>query len=185
MEDKHFSFEDFREVIDNLKAEDIEFFIFGGFAYDGILEIFEEHADLDIGFFEKDKEKVRNSFRNLGYTIYRHGNKEDYRLGKCKVDVLFIEQKKGFKIIGGNLCVDHVSDEAFDEKNFVKINNLEFEIFPFEWFSLYEGQHYVPEKIAKTEKVGEKIKPFLRELRILKQVLIEKPENMDLVEVKE
>ena len=183
MKDKSFSWEEFRKVIDKLESEGLRYFVFGGFAYDFMKGEIGEHEDLDISFFIEDQEKARQVFRDLGYIPYKHGNKDDYRKGKCKVDVIFIEDGGDYYIIGGNVCLDQISKEAFEKNLRAEIGMFSFSIFPYEWFSLYFDKHYIPEKREKTNEAISKILPLCKNLKVLKQVPVERPENMELIEV--
>ncbi|MFH1290258.1 MAG: nucleotidyltransferase [Nanoarchaeota archaeon] len=181
---KEFTYKEFEKVIGELETKRIEYFVFGGFAFDTINNKKENHGDLDIVIFEKDKEKIKPLFEELGYTSYLHGRKHEYQRDGHKVDVIFIAEKKDHYEIMGNVCRDKVSKDAFAKKNRVETDKLEFTIMPYEWFSLYKGKHYKKEKRKTTDRTIEKIKPLCKRLKVLSSEKIPKPKNMEKIRLK-
>lgn len=183
-ENFNFTLEEFKKVINELEKEKIGYFVFGGFAYEAINNKKFEHGDLDLAILSKDKERLTNLFKKLGYKTYLHGNKHDYRKAKFKIDIIFIEDKGEFLECGGNMCIDCLSKEAFLNKNLVKIDSFEFNVMPYEWFYLYkDAKHYIPEKTDPHQKAMRNIIKKCKPIRISRQINIEKPKNMDLIEI--
>lgn len=179
-----FTLQEFKEIINKIKKEDIDYFAFGGFAFDGFYGEESEHEDLDLIFFEKDKMKVVKLFKELGFKTYLHGRKHDYRNNNKKIDILFMQDKGDYYEILGNIKRDKISKGALVKKNNVKIEGFEFTIMPFEWFSLYLNSHHIESKREKLNKFVNKILPLCQKLPTLIQENVNKPDNMDKIEIK-
>ena len=179
----NFSYEEFVSIINNLEKEGIPYFVFGGFAYDGINQTKISHYDLDIAFFKKDVIKIIKLFKKLGFETYKRGKKQEYRKGNNKIDVIFIIDKGDYFEVGGNMCIDHISKEAFKDINKLNIGDIKFNPMPNEWFSLYFGKHFKPEKLEATNIALSKIMDNCKKLKILEQINIEKPKNMELIKL--
>lgn len=181
---KKFSFEEFKKIIEELKNQKIDYFVWGGFAFDAINRKITNHEDLDISFFKSDTNRILKLFKNWGYTTYQHGRKHDYRKDGYWIDILFLEDKGDYYEILGNISRDKISKKAFLNKNLIKINSFEFNIMPYEWFSLYKDKHYIPEKRKILNETIDKIIPLCKPLEILVQENVKKPQNMEEIEIK-
>ena len=177
------TFEEFKNIIKTLEKENIDYFVYGGFAFDGVNNEKKNHEDLDLIFFMKDKIEVVNLFKRMGYIAYLHGRKHDYRKENIRIDVLFMNDLGDCYEILGNIKKDKISKEAFTIKNKVKIKDFEFTIMPFEWFSLYYDSHHLETKKMKLNEFIKKIRPLCKELPILSQDKVDKPENMKKIEI--
>lgn len=185
---RKFDFREFRKVVNGLEKEELDYFVFGGFSLDSINNKLTEHGDLDMIFYEKDRSVIAPFFRRLGYSTYLHGRKEDYRLNlngspQKKIDSLFLKDFGDYYELMGNRVRDKISKEAFDHYNRMSINGFDFNIMPYEWFSLYLDCHCDLSKVNEVNETIRKILPLCQPLDILSQEKVEMPINMEKVEL--
>ena len=185
---RRFDFKEFRRVVSGLEENGLSYFVFGGFALDGINGELAEHGDLDIVFYERDRPAIAPFFRNLGYSTYLHGRKEDYRLNlngysERKVDSLLLKDLRNYYELMGNRVKDKISKEAFGIFTKVNVEGTEFNIMPYEWFSLYLNQHCDSSKLDKTNDAIKRVFSLCRPLDILSQEKVDRPVNQRRVEL--
>ena len=187
---KAYSTEEFKRIIQGIESSGLEYYVFGGFCYDGINGEKRTHGDLDL-VLNSEEQRALEIFRDLGYTTYRLCRKHDYRKELetiHKIDVLFLQDKEDKYILRGNLSEDHIPKKAFTPQRIVQVNGTCFKIMPFEWLAKYIGQHpspdseyYSEEKVNSQNKAIEKITPLCRDIPGLTQTNIPKPDNMNRV----
>lgn len=184
---KEYSIEEFKKIIQGIESSGLEYYVFGGFCYDGLNGEKRTHSDLDL-VLNSEEQKALEIFRDLGYTTYRLGRKHDYRKELetiHKIDVLFLQDKEDKYILRGNLLEDHIPKKVFSPQRFVHINSTCFRIMPFEWLKEYYKQHpspdseyYSKEKVSSQNRAIGKITPLCRNITGLTQTNIPKPEDM-------
>lgn len=187
-ENRKFDFGEFRFVINQLEKNGLSYFVFGGFAYDGILERANEHNDLDLVFHEKDRKAAVSMFKGWGYDTYLLGRKEKYSLTtgglpKRKIDILFLQDCGTYYELMGNRVRDRVSKNVFYAPPRVDVKGVEFNIMPYEWFSLYSGRHIYASNPERTRAAIEKASLLCRKVEVLQQDEVEMPCNMQEVRI--
>jgi hypothetical protein len=76
-----FPFEEFKRVIKGFEDRGIEYYVFGGFALEGIEEKFRNvHYDLDVVLCEEEKEIVE-FFNGIGYETFSVRNMYEHKDG--------------------------------------------------------------------------------------------------------
>lgn len=184
---KEYSIEEFKRVIQGIESSGLEYYVFGGFCYDGINGENRNHEDLDL-VLNSDEQRTLGIFRDLGYTTYKLGRKHDYRKEldtTHKIDILFLQDQEDKYLLKGNLSEDSTPKQIFSPQRIVQVNGTCFRIMPFEWLAKYIGQHpspdseyYSEEKVSSQNRAIEKITPLCRDIPGLTQTNIPKPEDM-------
>ncbi len=169
--DFKFNFEELKNIVNKFEKEKLNYFVFGGWAYDGINNELNEHEDLDLVMFIEDKEKIKKILSSEGYKTRENINKLICINKKLKIEIRFIYNKEKYYEIKSNLCLDKISKEAFETINKTKINNFEFRIIPNEMLTLYKDGH-IKKNLEKNRRVNDaiqKISQKCKKLNVLNQ----------------
>jgi len=172
--EKKFTLDELRKVINVLEQNEINYYVFGGFALEAISKIKREHGDLDLIVNIKDKDILTDTLHDKKYEQTKFGRLIIYKKEEqgliYKIGTLWMKNFKNFYKIRGNRAEDKISKEVFDTPNYVNIEGINFRIMPFEWFSLYENiTHHREEKDAYHKRAIQIVLPSCKEVEILKQ----------------
>ncbi len=174
-----FNPKEFSYLIWALEKFHFEYFVFGGFAYDGITGEMHDHEDLDIVGMNNQRDTLRHILKLMDYKGYRVGQRDAFLKDKNRIDLIYMTQKQDYFEIVGNITQDRISKEAFSMERRVSRDGINFTIMPYEWFLLNGQEHYKgDDKKPYISKAIEKIKPFCNSFPVLKQVNIGKPQDM-------
>ena len=170
-----FDLREFPKIIETLEKSGLDYFVFGGFAYDGINNESKDHGDLDLVGLIKDRDKLRDLFKQLGYKGYQIGEIRDAFLkGKSKIDLIFMIDCGDCYEISGGLYKEELSKEAFTPRRKVEREGVKFTIMPYEWFKLYENEKFGNKEKTQMLKAIKKIMPLCRKFKIYEHLSIEK-----------
>ncbi len=131
-----FALEKFKWFIENIKKEGIKYYVFGGFAIDGLRgSLIRDHNDLDILIFDEDKASFIRFLNSLGLKGKWSVNNKIYSAAnpQLNLEVLFLGQDGDFVKLDGEKAEHKIPKELFKRSNKGKIKDFEFSIMPREW----------------------------------------------------
>ncbi len=132
-------FEDFKELIELLNKNNLSYYIFGGFAVDGLAgRLTRVHFDADLLAWDKDKEKLNRLLKEK-YHISKKGYVLHFQRKDFSGDILFLEKRENKIIVQGNIARCIMPPKFFDRTPAGKIQDFSFPIVPVEFMYSFIG----------------------------------------------
>ena len=153
----------FRKTIDLLKENDLQYWVFGGFALDGLRgRLTREHSDIDIYLNEKDLAALTDSF-GPGYKVYKRENMYFVESTELKLGIVLLTAEGDQIIVHGNKTLAKYPKELFARDNFANIDDVRFRIAPNEalvlesQFSKHESDKVFAKQIHCNKQLYDRI----------------------------
>ena len=145
----------FKSTIELLEKNNIRFWVFGGFALDGIRgKITRRHGDIDIYLDSDDLIKLENLFESEEYNFYKREKMYFVESSNLKLGIVILTKDNDLIIANGNKTTAKYPKEMFSKETIVSINSFTFKIVPFEILFLESSFS----KFEKDKLFGQKIK---------------------------
>lgn len=127
------SFNAFQDTIELFKKSKINFWVFGGFALDGIRgEITREHSDIDIYLLIDDLNTFLSLFGSKKYKYYKRESMYFVESDDLKIGVVLLTTEDNKIIANGNKTLVKFPKDIFLKDNIVSLNGVSFRIVPNE-----------------------------------------------------
>ncbi len=131
------SFSTFQDTIELFRKNEIRFWVFGGFALDGIRgKITREHSDIDIYLVSDDLDKVLVLFQSDDYSCYKREVMYFIESADLKIGIIVLTEEDDKIIAHGNKTLVKFPKDIFLHDNTVSLNNMSFRIVPNEAIAL-------------------------------------------------
>jgi phosphorylcholine metabolism protein LicD len=157
-------FYNFKNTIELLEKNNIRFWVFGGFALDGMRgKITREHGDIDIYLDSDDLTKLKNIFSSKEYNFYKREKMYFVESSELKLGIVILTKENDLIIANGNKTIAKYPKEFFSKNTNVSIDSFTFRIVPFEIlflesnFSRFEKDKLFGQKIKINQKLYNKI----------------------------
>lgn len=116
-----------------LKRNKIEYWVFGGFALDGIRgKITRNHEDIDIYLHSTDLDKLIDLFNSENHKFYKREEMYFVESAGLKLEIVILTDEKDMIIANGNHTRVRYPKEMFSKDNDVSIDGFAFRIVPNE-----------------------------------------------------
>jgi len=127
------SFDAFKKTIELFTENGIRFWIFGGFALDGIRgEVTREHDDIDVYVLSDDLGKLLSLFHADGHSCEKRKNMYFIESDDFKIGVLILTYEDDKIIAHGNNTLVTVPRGIFINDHIVSLKDISFRIAPNE-----------------------------------------------------
>lgn len=149
--------EDVKSVLGDLQKARIKFYVYGGWALDGIRGAeSRKHEDLDLCIWDEDWLNVREHFKNKGYYLEFSAYRQEitHRFSNVHVDMLRMKRtKRGVTherqywapapriARQGEKGITFYPEEAFKEQRLGGIDGTVFPILPYDALQ-FDAEHY-------------------------------------------
>jgi len=157
----------FKKTIELLKKNKTRYWVFGGYALDGIRgKITRDHEDIDIYLRAEDINKFIKLFKSLKYDCYRREQMYFIDSPKLMIGILPLTEEKKYIIANGNCTLVKYPKEIFLKDIIVSLDDFSFRIAPKEVlaldykFSRYKNDREYVRKLEINKKLAEQIKAF-------------------------
>ena len=147
-------FSEFKKTILLFKRNNIRYWVFGGFAIDGLRgKITRPHGDIDVYLQYQDIKKIFKMY-DKDYVCFRRGNMYFVERGEFKIGIVPLRENIKTVSIRGNKTIARYPKEIFLKNNIGKIKDFSFRIIPNEAL-FFES---VFSRFKKDKKAGNEIK---------------------------
>jgi len=159
------------EVFQAFKKENLQIFLCGGWAVDFLIgKITRPHVDVDTMVWKKDKEKVRNIMKNLGFNVKDKERKFQNEKYGVQFDTDFIETRGSKFVIGKSVHIKTWQKYTFDESVETELENVKVKIInPNSLLNFLEYKLAYYENSAK--KSSGPVEKTKREIGLMKRYL--------------
>lgn len=162
-------FETFKKTIKLIQENNLRYWVFGGFALDGVRgKISRDHEDIDIYLHKKDIDRFVKLFALHGYDCYQRERMYFADSPELKIGVVLFTEEKDFYVSNGNCTLAKYPREMFLNNLTASIENFNFrkvpnEVLAFEYeFSIHEED----KKYAKELKTDKKLMSQIKTVKI-------------------
>ncbi|MBT4321880.1 hypothetical protein HOD53_01695 [Candidatus Woesearchaeota archaeon] len=123
----------FKRTIELLEKNNVQFWVFGGFALDGIRgKITREHGDIDIYLDSDDLTKLEKLFDSKEYNFYKREKMYFVESTDLKLGIVILTKENDLVIANGNKTIAKYPKKMFSKETIVSINSFTFRVVPFE-----------------------------------------------------
>jgi phosphorylcholine metabolism protein LicD len=159
------NFDAFKDTIKLLEKNKVQYWVFGGFALDGLRgKITREHNDIDIYLHSDDLSKLKQLSNSKRYRFYKRENMYFIESTELKLGVVILTEEDNLIVAHGNKTLAKYPKEIFSKDMLVSIGTLQFRIVPLEIlyleskFSKFETDKTYGRTIKINKKLFNKIK---------------------------
>jgi hypothetical protein len=162
------SFNTFKKNIELLEKNKIKYWVFGGFALDGVRgELTREHSDIDIYLFSEDLNKLLSLFNSDSYKCFKRESMHFIESDDLKIGVVLLTKENNKMIANGNKTLVKFPCGIFKNKSIAAIDNFTFQIAPNEVLAI--DSKYSINNSDRTFGAGLKYDEFLfNQIKIIK-----------------
>lgn len=127
------NFDTFKKTINILDDSDISYWVFGGYALDGIREkISREHGDIDIYLLSEDLNKLINIFKSKNIDVIKRENMYFIDSYELQLGIVLITEENNLFVAHGNKTLAKYPKKMFSKDNILKIEDFKFRSVPNE-----------------------------------------------------
>lgn len=127
------SLDEFKNVLRELDANSLRYWVFGGYALDGLRQgISRAHGDIDIYLFEDDLDRFKRLYSRDGCEFKRVGSMYFVKSASFRIGALILAKDEDSFIAYGNKTLARYPMQMFDKDIFATIQDLSFRIAPLE-----------------------------------------------------
>ncbi len=155
----------FKKTISLLEKHKISFWVFGGFALDGLRgKITREHGDIDIYVKENDISKLETLFPPEKYIFYKKEKMYYIKSQELKIGIVPLSKEGDTVTAHGNKTLARYPKEMFSMSIYGAINSFKFKIVPREvlflesQYSRFESDKSFGQNIQIDKKLFNKIR---------------------------
>jgi hypothetical protein len=158
-------FELFKKIINLLKDNKMRYWIFGGYALDGIRgKLTRGHKDIDIYLDSRDIENFIELLSSLGYDCRQRERMYFVDAADLKIGILSLKKEGNYHVADGNCTLVKYPEGVFSKDIYGTIDGFEFRVAPREalvfdyQFSPNEADRKFASGLEVDRKLFDKIK---------------------------